>query len=131
MTVLFQKRDEANQFENCSAVDQLATVLGNDKLQGLTKDFDEHCSENSNIVLWTTHMTMVESMLDFIRVERDGKRELHLQSFAAMLPWLTIDDHTNYARWGSVYLADMKDLEVAVPDVYAKFSAGNFVVKRS
>ena len=46
-----------------------------------------------------------------------------------MLPWLTIYDHTNYARWGPVYLADMKLLEVTAPEVYAEFMQGNFVVK--
>lgn len=46
-----------------------------------------------------------------------------------MLPWLTIYDHTNYARWGPVYLADMKLLEKTAPKVYAEFIDGNFVVK--
>ena len=48
-----------------------------------------------------------------------------------MLPWLTIYDHTNYARWGPVYLADMKLLEMTAPEVYAEFMQRNFVVKRT
>ena len=48
-----------------------------------------------------------------------------------MLPWLTIYDHTKYARWGPVYLADMKLLEMTAPQVYAEFMQGNFVVKRT
>ena len=48
-----------------------------------------------------------------------------------MLPWLTIYDHTNYARWGPVYPADMKLLEMTAPEVYAEFMQGNFVVKRT
>ena len=48
-----------------------------------------------------------------------------------MLAWLTIYDHTNYARWGLVYLADMKNLKYTAPEIYTEFLAGNFVVKRS
>ena len=37
-------------------------------------------------------MDMKSTLLDFIRAEREGNLELHLnlQSFAAMLPWLTV-----------------------------------------
>ena len=45
--------------------------------------------------------------------------------------FLTIYDHTNYAKWGPVYLAEMKNLESIAPEVYAEFMNGNFVVKRS
>ena len=48
-----------------------------------------------------------------------------------MLSWLTIYDHTKYARWGPVYLADMKLLEMTAPQVYAEFMQGNFVMKRT
>ena len=76
-------------------------------------------------------MSMVEILLDFIRAEREGNWNLHLEAFAAMLPWLIIYDHTNYAKWGPVYLAEMKNLENTAPEVYAEFMNGNFVVKRS
>ena len=74
---------------------------------------------------------MVELLLDFIRANRDGLWKLHLDTFAAMLPWLTIYDHTNYARWGPVYLSEMRNLEKTAPQVYQEFMMGNFVIKRS
>ncbi len=52
-------------------------------------------------------MEMVEILLNFYRAQRDGNWIL----FSAMLPWLTIDIHSNYAQSGPVYLADMKLLE--------------------
>ena len=82
-------------------------------------------------LLWSTYMNMVEILLDFIRAERDGNWTLHLEAFAAMLAWITIYDNTNYARWGPVYLADMKLLVMTEPEVYAEFVQGNFVVKRT
>jgi hypothetical protein len=54
-------------------------------------------------------MKKVETLLDFIRANRKGNWALHLVSFSAMLPWMTIYDHTNYARWGAVYLCEMKN----------------------
>ncbi len=45
-----------------------------------------------------------------------------------MLPFLFRYDHVNYARWGTVYLAEMS---VLPPDVLHEFQEGNFVVKRT
>lgn len=74
---------------------------------------------------------MVSLLLQFLRAERTGNWKLHLSAFADMLPWFAVYDHTNYTRWGAVYLADMKQLEKTHPDVYKEFMEGNFVVKRT
>lgn len=47
-----------------------------------------------------------------------------------MLPWFFIFDHTNYSRWGPVYLIDMLNLPYSAPEVHAEFMRGDFVVKR-
>ena len=75
-------------------------------------------------------MKMVETLLNFIRANREGNWNLHLQSFANMLPWMTVYDHTNYARWGTIYLAEMKSLETSQPIIHQEFMNGNFVVRR-
>ena len=75
-------------------------------------------------------MKMVETRLNFIRANREGNWNLHLQSFANMLPWMTVYDHTNYARWGTIYLAEMKNLETSQPIIHQEFMNGNFVVRR-
>ena len=43
---------------------------------------------------------------------------------------MTIYDHTNYARWGPVYLAEMKGLEISHPELFEEFMEGNFVVQQ-
>jgi len=93
------------------------------------EEFDNAHPPNPNFRLWTSYMKMVELLLAMIRAYRDENWDLHLESFAAMLPWLTIYDHTNYARWGPVYLTGMENLETKAPKVHAEFIAGNFVVK--
>ena len=45
-----------------------------------------------------------------------------------MLPFFFRYDHINYARWGTVYLAEMSALP---PEILLEFQRGNFVVKRS
>ena len=56
-------------------------------------------SDNPNFKMWSTYISMIEILLDFIRAERDGNWILHLEAFTAMLSWLTIYYHTNYAQW--------------------------------
>ena len=48
-----------------------------------------------------------------------------------MLPWFAVYDHTNYTRWGAIYLADMKNIEQNHSDIFTEFVNGNFVVKKT
>jgi hypothetical protein len=54
-----------------------------------------------------------------------------LELFSKMLPWFTIYDHTNCARWALVYLADIRALPTIAPDVFNEFVAGRFLIKRT
>ena len=93
--------------------------------------FDREMSTEKNFACWLSYLRMVEILLSFIRAQRTGDWLLPVQAFSAMLPWLTVYDHTNYARWGQVYLTDMKALEVTALEVYEEFLDGNFVIKHS
>jgi len=93
--------------------------------------FDQECNANPTFAFWRQYMTMVQVLLQFIRAEREGLWNLHVVTFARMLPWMALYDHTNYLRWGSVYLSDMQQLDRVAPNVYTEFTEGNFVVKES
>ena len=112
------------------AVHRLKGVAGHPELQKHMEEFQHLLKENPNKAFWLKYRDMVGILLDFIRANRDGNWQLHMDSFSAMLPWLTVYDHTNYARWGPVYLADMQQLPQTAPNVYQEFIPGNFVVKR-
>ena len=73
-------------------------------------------------------MEMVRILLHFGRAKREGMWDLHLYAFQKMLPFFHRYDHINYARWGAVYLAQMKQLPV---EVQTEFDKGNWVVKGS
>ena len=53
---------------------------------GLFEDFDKEI-QNPTFVYWRQYMSLVQILLRFIRAEREGNWDLHLSSFAAMLPW--------------------------------------------
>ena len=72
-------------------------------------------------------MKMVGKLLLFIRAQREGLWQLHLYAFHKMLPFFHRYDHTNYARWGAVYLEEMTQLPAKVQ---AEFDNGNWVVNQ-
>ena len=125
----FSHRDSDD--EAVKAVNCLVTTLKTHDVLGMMDEFDNTLQHLPNFVLWRSYMKMVETLLDFIRANREGNWALHLDSFSAMLPWMTIYDHTNYARWGTVYLCEMKNLQNTHTLVYEEFLNGNFVVKIS
>ena len=88
--------------------------------------FVDSKSENPNFALWWGYLEMVSTLLMFTRAQRDGNWDLHFSAFKKMLPFFFQYDHLNYAKWGSVYLAEMNMLP---GEIIAEFKQGKFVVK--
>jgi hypothetical protein len=59
---------------------------------------------------------------------RDGLWSLYMSSFKEMLALFMRYEHFNYARWGSIYVAEMNQLP---HEVRHEFEKGSFVVIRS
>ena len=76
-------------------------------------------------------MKLVSILLRFTRVIREGKWDLYLSSFSEMLPYFAAFDHSNYTRWGVIFLADMKMLPQTAPEVQQAFESGDFVTKET
>ena len=107
-------------FEATTRLTDRSSVTG---VTNLVHEYESEMMKIKNFAYWHSYMGMVEILLSFIKAQRTCNWLLHVETFAAMLPWLTVYDHTNYARWGLVYLSDMKALPQTAP--------GKFVVKRS
>ena len=71
---------------------------------------------------------MASILLDFTRAQRDGSWDMYLYSFRCMLPFFFKYDHVNYARWGTMYLAEMARL---LQNALRECEQDNFVVKRA
>lgn len=80
--------------------------------------------KNPNLEYWWQYMEMVCILLLFVRAQREGMWDLHLYAFQKMLPFFHRYDHTNYAQWGAVYLAQMKQLPVEVQTEFDKGQLG-------
>ena len=74
---------------------------------------------------------MVQLFLEYVASEREGDIKSHINAFADMLSYDFACNHLNYAHWGSVYIAEMHQLEETHPDVFAKFLDGEHKISRS
>ena len=71
----------------------------------IIKAFDAAHHDNPSFCYWRQYMKLVSILLRFTRAIREGKWDLYLSSFSEMLPYFAAFDHSNYARWGVIFLA--------------------------
>ena len=64
---------------------------------------------------------MIDILRNFIRAQRSGNWELHLQSLSDMLPYLAASGHNHYTKCVWIYLQQMSKLEDEHPTVYRVF----------
>ena len=121
--------DESVQANNEEEFIKLLELLSSATLKKQMSSFIAAKTEgNPNFAYLWQYMEMVRILLLFVRAQREGIWKLHLHAFQMMLPFFHRYDHTNYARWGPVYLAQMRQLPV---EIQTEFLKGNWVVKGS
>ena len=81
--------------------------------------------------LWLRYMKMLDIVRNFIKAERTGNWELHLQSVYDMIPYFAATGHRLYAKSAHVYLQNMLSLPVTHPEVHKKFKESFHVIRRS
>ncbi len=74
---------------------------------------------------------MVGIFRKFIRAERTGHWDLHLEAVRDMLPFLAASGHNNYAKSLTLYLEDMMNIKKTAPKVWEAFQNGLHAVRRS
>jgi hypothetical protein len=79
---------------------------------------------SSTFMFWAELWHMYGILLRLVRADRECNFKLHLSSVAECLPYVFAFDKQNYARWLSVYLADMNTLETSAPTVYQEMLTG-------
>ena len=87
---------------------ELMTVLVNPAFQKVMHKFITQQGHNLNFAFWFTYLELVSILLLFTCASRDGLWELHVSTFKRMLPYFFRYEHTNYAKWGTFYLAERK-----------------------
>jgi len=81
--------------------------------------------------LWLQYMDMIGILRRYIRAERTGNWELHLQTLSEMLPFLAASGHNNYTKSVWIYLQQISHLQEDHPEVYEHFRKGLHVIRRS
>jgi len=88
-------------------------------------------STNETFKYWDTFIELMLQVDNLIRSDREGDWNLHLQTVQSLLPIFAAFDSTNYLRWCSLYLEDMRKLPSTAPEIHQAFQEGKFVVKRT
>lgn len=126
---LKESLDKCAQSHATGDFERMCDLLSSDCYRALLSSFVASKKEsNPSFQFWWQYTEMVCILLRFTRAQREGQWHLHMYAFQEMLPFFHRYDHTNYARWGPVYLAQMKQLPA---EVQAEFESGNWVVKGS
>ena len=81
--------------------------------------------------LWLQYMDMIDLLRQYIRAERLGNWQLHLNTTMEMLPYFAASGHNNYLKSSHIYLQKMQQLPQTHPDVYHHFCNGLHVIRRS
>jgi hypothetical protein len=98
-------------------------------------DFEDWCERQKvsfpMFHYWSTVLELELDVLALVKSFREGNFLLYVSVLEKLLPWLFALDHQHYARWITVHLRDMKNLEKCHPDIFSEFLKGKFVVQRS
>ena len=93
------------------------------------KTFDAAHHDNPVFCYWRQYMKLVPILLRFMRAIRNEKWDLYLYSSSEMQPYFAAFNHSNYTRWGIIFLADMKMLLQTALEVQQAFERSDFVIK--
>ena len=103
------------------------------KEQGETNETFEECKSQGKLqpmfAYWSKVLELGMIMLQMIHSIRSADSDHSVKALALLVPWFFSFDHTHYARWLSVHLRDLCQLE-KMPAVYQAFLNGNFALNK-
>ncbi len=103
-----------------------------ERIKNSLKNHSESQKKSSRTsALWVQYMNMIDILRKFIRAERTGNWELHLQAIQDMLPYMAASGHNSYTKSAMLYLQQMLNLKAQHPDVQQHFDKGLHVIQRS
>ncbi len=66
-----------------------------------------------------------------MRSQREGNFLMYVEALGNIIPWMLATDHFHYARWLSVHVRDLLQLEHECPKVWNEFLQGLFVIQKT
>ena len=55
---------------------------------------------------------------------------MYVESLGNIIPWMLALVHYRYARWMTMHVKDLLEIQLTCPAIYAEFQKGNFVTQR-
>ena len=101
------------------------------KIQDDVRGEEKKLASAKTASLWLQYMEMIDLLRKFLKAERLGKWDLHLQSLYDMLPYFAASGHRLYLKSVHIYLQKMAKLPQEHPDVFHHFQEGLHVIRRS
>jgi len=106
-----------------------------DDLEVTAKPFHDWCadmeSSHPQFFYWSKTLKLEVLFLQFMRSQRDGNFLMYLEVLGSIIPWMFAMDHFHYARWLSVHVRDLMQLEGECPTVWNEFLKGHFVTQKT
>ncbi|XP_014671080.1 PREDICTED: uncharacterized protein LOC106811872 [Priapulus caudatus] len=80
---------------------------------------------------WSKVIKLEVLFLQFMRAQREGDFRMYVDTLARIVPWMFALDHYHYARWLSVHVRDLLQLEHECPEIWNEFMKGHFVTQKT
>ena len=111
--------------------EQFDALIGQlDELRHDFREFEKQCEAKSEICqFFGVWLKLVAVVTNAIASGREGNWGLHAASVDDSMPIFAECDCINYLRHGSWYLEQIKVLEFTHPELYSRFSIGQWVVE--
>ena len=88
-------------------------------------------SQYPQFYFWSQTLKLQLLVMSFIRSIRSGDFNLYKTTISLLMPWFFAFNHTHHARWLSVHLCDMLQLQETNTQVFCHFNEGHFVAAKS
>ena len=92
---------------------------------------EEMESKQPLFYFWNMCIKLKSLLMKFLHFQREGVYSAYVDSLAEIILWLFTFDHSHYARWLSVHLHDLSNLQSISPNTYEEFVKGHFVTQKS
>ena len=86
-------------------------------------------TNNHTAKLWIQYLHLNDLLRQHLRAERSGNWRLHLDVVYKILPYLAACGHNNYTKSLWLYLQQINNLELNIPQKYQDFMAGYHVAR--
>ncbi|KAJ8928317.1 hypothetical protein NQ314_019129 [Rhamnusium bicolor] len=101
-------------------------------IENFNQKLKEYEERGPTAKLWIQYFHKLSIAKEFIRAERMGNFQAHLNSIIEMFPYFHASGHFPYDKSAHLYLQDMLQLENLLnPSVYQRFIERFFTVRRS